>query len=80
MHLFILPDLNIPICGFAAVLVFAFLKLRVPPGTFWEKTKRIDWLCVSISLFHICVRPLTDVCYIGEICSLLPVLHRASSA
>ncbi|KIM76367.1 hypothetical protein PILCRDRAFT_826363 [Piloderma croceum F 1598] len=36
--------LNIPICGFAAVLVFAFLRLRVPPGTLWEKTKRIDWL------------------------------------
>lgn len=50
---FLLLDLNIPICGFAAVLVLAFLKLRVPQGTFWEKLNRIDWLYVSIGLFHL---------------------------
>ncbi|KZT20290.1 iron permease [Neolentinus lepideus HHB14362 ss-1] len=36
--------LNIPICGFAALLVMVFLQLRTPPGTFREKLRRMDWI------------------------------------
>ena len=46
----LLSDLNIPICGFAAALVFAFLRLRVPEGTFRDKMSRVDWLYVSLNL------------------------------
>ncbi|KAJ7833677.1 major facilitator superfamily domain-containing protein [Mycena leptocephala] len=35
--------LNIPICGLAAVLVVAFLRLRTPSGTLREKFARIDY-------------------------------------
>ena len=46
----LLSDLNIPICGLAAALVFAFLRLRVPEGAFRDKMSRVDWLYVSIYL------------------------------
>ncbi|KAK7059979.1 iron permease [Favolaschia claudopus] len=36
--------LNVPICGLAAVLVVAFLRLRTPPGTLREKLQRIDYI------------------------------------
>ncbi|KAI0337303.1 Mfs1.2 [Trametopsis cervina] len=36
--------LNLPVCGAAAALVFIFLKLPTPPGTFKEKITRIDWV------------------------------------
>lgn len=35
-------DLNIPVCGVAAFLVFMFLRLRTPQGTIREKLARID--------------------------------------
>ncbi|PSR76338.1 hypothetical protein PHLCEN_2v8512 [Hermanssonia centrifuga] len=38
------PDLNLPVTGLAAVLVFACLKLRTPPGTLREKLGRMDWV------------------------------------
>ncbi|KAL6299612.1 iron permease [Sparassis latifolia] len=36
--------LNLPICGVVELLVILFLKLRIPPGTFKEKLRMIDWL------------------------------------
>ncbi|KAJ6613736.1 iron permease [Mycena sp. CBHHK59/15] len=36
--------LNIPICGFTAVLVLIFLNLRTPFGSFAEKIKKIDFV------------------------------------
>lgn len=39
-------DLNLPITGFAAVLVVVFMKLRTPTGTLREKLARMDWMYV----------------------------------
>ncbi|KAJ3559559.1 hypothetical protein NM688_g271 [Phlebia brevispora] len=36
--------INLPISGFAAVLVILFLRLRTPPGSFREKLLRMDWV------------------------------------
>ncbi|KAF7356272.1 Efflux pump FUS6 [Mycena venus] len=36
--------LNIPICGLTMVLVFLFLNLRAPPGSFATKIKKIDFV------------------------------------
>ncbi|GAA99522.1 hypothetical protein E5Q_06223 [Mixia osmundae IAM 14324] len=44
--------MNIPICGFAALLVICFMNLRRPAGTFREKLSRVDWfgnLCIIAS-------------------------------
>ncbi|TBU25225.1 iron permease [Dichomitus squalens] len=36
--------LNLPLAGIAFVLVALFLRVRTPPGSFWEKMSRIDLL------------------------------------
>ncbi|EKM56789.1 uncharacterized protein PHACADRAFT_254111 [Phanerochaete carnosa HHB-10118-sp] len=36
--------LNLPLTGFAAILVVAFLKLQTPPGSLREKLSRMDWI------------------------------------
>lgn len=38
-----LVDLNLPICGICAALVFVYLQLKVPHGTFKEKILSLDW-------------------------------------
>lgn len=35
--------LNLPICGVCAALVFVYLQLKVPHGTFKEKIFSLDW-------------------------------------
>ncbi|KAJ3557853.1 hypothetical protein NM688_g1245 [Phlebia brevispora] len=53
--------LNLPICGVAAALVFLFLRLRTPSGSFREKITRMDWLgnLLIISSSSACVLALT---------------------
>ncbi|KAF8322733.1 MFS general substrate transporter [Clavulina sp. PMI_390] len=34
--------LNLPMDGIAAVLIICFLKMKIPPGTFMEKARKID--------------------------------------
>jgi MFS family permease len=36
--------LTLPVSGISATLVFVFLKLRIPPGSFKEKIGRMDWI------------------------------------
>ncbi|KIP04457.1 hypothetical protein PHLGIDRAFT_129482 [Phlebiopsis gigantea 11061_1 CR5-6] len=36
--------LNLPLTGLAAVLVFAFLNLKTPEGSFRDKFMRMDWI------------------------------------
>lgn len=36
--------MNLPISGLAAFLVFTFLRLKIPEGTFREKLGRMDWM------------------------------------
>ena len=40
--------MNLPIAGMSAICVFAFLKLRTPPGSFKEKMGRMDWTFVFL--------------------------------
>lgn len=42
-------DLNLPLSGGAAILVFMFLNLRTPAGSMSEKLSRIDWMFVLCS-------------------------------
>ena len=41
---YLLPDLNLPLCGLAFVFVLFFLRVRTPEGTVASKIKRVDWL------------------------------------
>ncbi|OCH88842.1 MFS general substrate transporter [Obba rivulosa] len=46
--------LNVPIAGLSFFLVFAFLKLPVPPGTLQEKSRKIDFLGNAIVIGSTC--------------------------
>jgi len=37
-------DMNLPICGVAAVFVLLFLRLRTPEGSLKEKASKIDYV------------------------------------
>ena len=37
-------DLALPINGLALVLVLVFLRLPTPPGNFWVKLMKVDWM------------------------------------
>lgn len=39
-----LSDMNLPFAGLAAAVVYFYLKMRIPEGNWWTKTKRIDWM------------------------------------
>ena len=41
-------DLNLPICAVAATLIFMFVNLRTPAGSFRDKIGRMDWMCVCL--------------------------------
>jgi hypothetical protein len=67
-------DLNIPVCGFAGILVFSFLRLRTPTGTLKEKMRQMDWMYVLH--LYICMCNDTETHYLVEICwSLLVPAH-----
>ncbi|KAF8313830.1 iron permease [Clavulina sp. PMI_390] len=36
--------LNLPLSGLAAILVYLFLKMRIPKGHWYAKLQRIDWI------------------------------------
>jgi hypothetical protein len=38
-----LPDLNIPIAGAAALLIFLFLRVPTPSGSVRGKLVKVDW-------------------------------------
>jgi hypothetical protein len=37
-------DLNLPIAGVASLITLIFMDLPTPPGTFYEKIIRLDWM------------------------------------
>lgn len=39
-----IEDLNLPICGLAAILVTLFLRLKTPPEPWYTKLRRMDWM------------------------------------
>ncbi|KAJ3552511.1 hypothetical protein NM688_g4116 [Phlebia brevispora] len=53
--------INLPITGFAAFLVFVFMKLRTPRGNFRDKIRRMDWIgnIIIIASSTACVVGLT---------------------
>ncbi|KAJ3552285.1 hypothetical protein NM688_g4228 [Phlebia brevispora] len=53
--------LNLPITGFAAVLVFVFMRLPTPRGSFRDKIRRMDWIgnVIIIASSTACVIGLT---------------------
>ncbi|KAF7362515.1 Iron permease [Mycena venus] len=59
-----LIDLNIPICGAAALLVVLFLRLRTPAGTLREKLGRIDYTFLggSANILVPLILGLTGLC------------------
>lgn len=45
---FDLKDMNIPLTGFAATIVFCFLRTKRPHGPWIEKVTKIDWMYVCV--------------------------------
>lgn len=61
LHYFKFKDMNIPLAGLAATIVFCFLRTKRPHGRWLEKVTKIDWMYVCIfPSYKKCLIPISD--------------------